>query len=171
MSVIEGNILSREFIFAPHGFRAYALIEDDADGLADAVRCAPLYLGDSEGLVSIHDSELADARKCDGAGSVAVYFPAGWAKIRVLGEPDKEGVSLFPVNRWQKPHDWSMGGDATKKRKGKKRGNLLEQYCFPIVRRGRFVVPTRPAVEEWLVEVAFFKASDGEILPFASNGK
>lgn len=167
--LLKSNILSREFIFAPYGFVAHALIKDEAvERLIKALKSAPLYLGDSEGLATIVDVNTCEAKEVDSTERISVYFPKEWGEIvqDSRSDPETEGAHILPVN--EHPHDWQLKNSSEAKSTKKAIINLT-QYVFPIIKRGKYIVPTQPRIK-WNSALKFYRASNCDILPY-KNGK
>ena len=118
---VKSNILPRQFLFAPAGFEVFVLLESETllGELKEALVCAPLYLGDSEGLVSVSGVEVLEAEVGEGEevpeAELLTYFPLN----AVEGEAP-EGT-LFWVNE----------------RCIIRKSDEMEAYLFPVVREGK----------------------------------
>ena len=129
--IIQTDISPRQFLFCPEGFRVFVASEDGgflAD-VADALRRAPLYLGDSEGLVNVFlDTDpIQDAEDAEGPEhEVSVYFPDELAMHNGI---DGDGGTLYWVNERA-----LMPGE---------RGEKMVSYLFPVIQRGKTFRPSR----------------------------
>jgi len=147
---LTGNILPRQFLFAPEGFRVFVASEDGdfLDKVKEALEHAPVYLGDSEGLVNVMNPEVVDARKeqANGSVSILVYFPDDLACENGI---DGEGGTLYWVNERA-----IMPGDKKDK---------MVSYLFPVIQRGKTFRPSTLQVT-FKEGTKLLKAFD-EILP------
>lgn len=150
---LKGNILPRQFLFCPEGFRVFVTSEDGdfLDRVKEALEHAPVYLGDSEGLVSVMDVEVADAteEKPNGPCEVSVYFRDDLALDNGI---DGEGGTLYWVNERAIPLD-----------KLDKKDEPMVSYLFPVIQRGKTFRPSRLLVR--FNGKARLLSAFGEILP------
>jgi len=152
---LKGNILPRQFLFAPEGFRVFVASEDGdfLDTVAEALRHAPVYLGDSEGLVNVMNTEVVEAREeqANGPVSVSVYFPDDLAHDNGI---DGDGGTLYWVNERA-----IMPGDKKDK---------MVSYLFPVIQRGKTFRPSRMTVK--FKEGTGILKAFGEVLPLRKDG-
>ncbi|MEO0211842.1 MAG: type I-A CRISPR-associated protein Cas5a [candidate division WOR-3 bacterium] len=145
---LTGNILPRQFLFAPDGFRVFVASEDGEflEKVKYALQHAPVYLGDSEGLANVMNVEVVDAteEKPNGMCDVSVYF-----RDDLASGIDGDGGTLYWVNeRAILP--------------GEKKEPMVS-YLFPVIQRGKTFRPSKLLVR-FNGKAKLLKAF-GEILP------
>ncbi|MEO0180561.1 MAG: type I-A CRISPR-associated protein Cas5a [candidate division WOR-3 bacterium] len=146
--IIQTDILPRQFLFAPDGFRVFVASEDGEflEKVKYALQHAPVYLGDSEGLANVMNVEVVDAteEKPNGMCDVSVYF-----RDDLASGIDGDGGTLYWVNeRAILP--------------GEKKEPMVS-YLFPVIQRGKTFRPSKLLVR-FNGKAKLLKAF-GEILP------
>lgn len=152
-SVLDIDILPRQFLFAPEGFRVFVASEDGSflDAVADALRHAPVYLGDSEGLANVMNPEVVEAKEEQPSGPVpvSVYFPDDLALNNGI---DGDGGTLYWVNERA-----IMPGEKKDKQ------DAMVSYLFPVIQHGKTFRPSELIVR-FNGKARLLKAF-GEVLP------
>ncbi len=146
--LLDTDILPRQFLFAPDGFRVFVASEDGEflEKVKYALQHAPVYLGDSEGLANVMNVEVVDAteEKPNGMCDVSVYF-----RDDLASGIDGDGGTLYWVNeRAILP--------------GEKKEPMVS-YLFPVIQRGKTFRPSKLLVR-FNGKAKLLKAF-GEILP------
>ncbi len=149
---LKSNILPRQFLFAPGGFEVFVLFEGEelAWEAAEALRRAPVYLGDSEGLASVREFELLEAEETKGPvpeAELGAYF-----NLNLLAEesPTPKGT-LFWVNE----------------RCNIRGSDQMVPYLFPVVQEGKAWKPAeRGGATVKFKEDARLLRVKGLVLPF-----